>query len=195
MKLAPQQFNSKTMKHIFTLVLIALVPLTLFSQSTDVTKTLIKNANFDQVDDKGRPSFWGFFAAKNSGAKGSLVSEDGAAKIELTSAAKIHNVSLSSNYGKTVSSDVMDFSGKKVTFSVKAKSSTAGSTIRFRVKANHSGSITFHAVGRPQSLSTKYKTYSATYNVPQNNSELNVQLLFGANADTYFFDDFKVEVE
>lgn len=183
------------MKYIFTLLLIASSSMMLFAQSTDVTKTMVRNADFENIDDKGRPSFWGFFAAKNSGAAGSLVSENGAAKVEVTKAAKIHNVSLSSNYGKTISSDVMDFSGKTVTFSVRAKSLSVGSTIRFRVKANHSGSITFHAVGSPQSLSTKYQTYSASYDVPLNNSELNVQLLCGANADTYFFDDFKVEVK
>ena len=111
------------------------------------------------------------------------------AKISVTQAANLNSVLLSNS----VISNVASFENKQLKFRVYGKGSTSGLQFKLRVKHQTNGSDNIFA-SSTFTLDTNYSNnpYELTFDVPSGTSSIQLQLICGATAGIYYFDDFSV---
>lgn len=111
------------------------------------------------------------------------------AKISVTQAANLNSVILSN----LVISNVASFENKQLKFRVYGKGSTPGLQFKLRVK-HQTNEATIISPSSTFTLDTNYSNnpYELTFDVPSGTSSIQLQLICGATAGTYYFDDFSV---
>jgi endoglucanase len=111
------------------------------------------------------------------------------AKISVTQAANLNSVILLNS----VISNVASFENKQLKFSVYGKGSVPGLQFKLRLKHATNGSDNIFA-SSTFTLDTNYSNipYELTFDVPSGTSYIQLQLICGATAGTYYFDDFSV---
>jgi endoglucanase len=111
------------------------------------------------------------------------------AKISVTQAANLNSVILSN----TANSNVASFENKQLKFRVYGKGSTSGLQFKLRVKHQTNGA-TIISASSTFTLDTNYSSnpYELTFDAPSGTSSIQLQLICGATAGTYYFDDFSI---
>jgi endoglucanase len=111
------------------------------------------------------------------------------AKISVTQAANLNSVILSN----LAISNVASFQNKQLKFRVYGKGSTSGLQFKLRVK-HQTNEATIISASSTFTLDTNYSNnpYELTFDVPSGTSYIQLQLICGATAGTYYFDDFSV---
>ena len=178
------------MKKTFKLFLIALIPTALFAQ-TDVTSDLIANADFEST-----PISWLYFANGGAAATFNVIDAAGvdgskAGVINVTTAAALYNVVMKTNVAANTN---VDLSGREITLTAKAKSTNA-SKFKFRFITKDSDNNVTRQASPYLTTTNSYQEFEMIYTIPLDAKNVEINVMCGANADTYFFDDFKVEVE
>lgn len=111
------------------------------------------------------------------------------AKISVIQAANLNSAILSNS----AISNVASFENKQLKFRVYGKGSTSGLQFKLRVKHQTNGA-TIISASSTFTLDTNYSNnpYELTFDVPSGTSSIQLQLICGATAGTYYFDDFSV---
>ena len=111
------------------------------------------------------------------------------AKISVTQAANLNSVILSN----LAISNVASFQNKQLKFRVYGKGSTSGLQFKLRVK-HQTNEATIISASSTFTLDTNYSNnpYELAFDVPSGTSYIQLQLICGATAGTYYFDDFSV---
>ena len=118
----------------------------------------------------------------------SVYSGNSSARIEVITAEEFNKVLLSNiDYQQ-------DLTNKKVTIGCYAKSLTLGKSFKLRIKSKVNNSNTYNA-SPTFSLTSSYNYYSFEYIVPQNTTNLQIQVLMGEDTGIYFLDAFEILVE
>ena len=159
---------------------------------------VLKNMDFEC----GFSTDWSFLAKKPEAAgsvaadkatyeDASFTSRSGShgAKINVFQSG-ILNTALLSNTTYNASGNL---DNKRLTFSVYGKGNVVGLPFKLRSKYNQSGTD-FISVSDEYILGTSYPEtpYSFSFDVPTGTSSIQLQLMCGADAGTYYFDDFSV---
>ena len=142
----------------------------------------------------GVTSSWTF---NTFGSAVATISEHSDTVFSGSSAARIE-VTASDTYNKVVLSNIdyeQDLTNKKLTISCYAKSPMFGTSFKLRIKAEDNLNNPYYTASSAFSLSTSYEYYSFEYVVPQNITNVQVQVLMGADVGLYFLDLFDVLVE
>lgn len=160
---------------------------------TDVTSDLISNPGFEDGTNG-----WNFFATAPAAAAfsvetGSAASGTNGAKLHVTAVQTtpaFNHVVLRSD-GVTNSAD---WSGKTITLSAQARSSSSG-TFKFRFVATPSnGGADIFWASASMVTTTAYQTFTTSYDVPDDISQVTLQVMAGSSVDTFEFDDFSATV-
>ena len=113
------------------------------------------------------------------------------AKIEVLQSGALNSVLLSN----VMVANNGSLNNKRFTFNVYAKGSQANQRIKLRVKYNLNGvADTQYAASNEKILGTDYPQtpYSFSFNVPDGTTQMQFQLICGADVGTYYFDNFSV---
>ena len=113
------------------------------------------------------------------------------AKIEVLQSGALNSVLLSN----VMVANNGSLNNKRFTFNVYAKGSQANQRIKLRVIYNLNGvAVTQYAASNEKILGTDYPQtpYSFSFNVPDGTTQMQFQLICGADVGTYFFDNFSV---
>jgi endoglucanase len=161
-----------------------------FSERTCNDTEILKNIDFEC----GFDTNWSLQSFNNSQATfedASYARRQGShgAKISVTQAANLNSVILSN----TANSNVASFENKQLKFRVYGKGSTSGLQFKLRVKHQTNGA-TIISASSTFTLDTNYSSnpYELTFDAPSGTSSIQLQLICGATAGTYYFDDFSI---
>jgi len=152
---------------------------------------IILNPDFEcEISSSWNLTTLGSAVATFSESSTSVYSGNSSARIEVTTADEFNKVLLSNiDYQQ-------DLTNKKVTIGCYAKSPTLGKSFKLRIKSkvNNSNAYTYNA-SPTFSLTSSYNYYSFEYIVPQNTTNLQIQVLMGEDIGIYFLDAFEILVE
>ena len=110
------------------------------------------------------------------------------AKIEVLQSGALNSVLLSN----VMVANNGSLNNKRFTFNVYAKGSQANQRIKLRVKYQFNG--TKYSVSNEKTLGTDYPQapYDFSFDVPNGTTQMQFQLICGADVGTYYFDNFSV---
>ena len=157
-----------------------------------ITSGMIKNADIEcNVSND-----WSLIVPTGTGAaSASMVDETSqvytaknALKIEVTVAGSAHSKVLLKNQPYTT-----DISEKAITFRAFAKASNTAQNFKFRVKVTDNSNTVNYTASDAIFLTTSYNLYTWEYTIPANTKEVEFQIMCGAKAGTYYFDDFDTQ--
>ena len=103
-----------------------------------------------------------------------------------TSGAQLNNVII-----KNPEINDTSLAGKLLTFGVYAKGTSGTQEFKIRLKLTAGGTTTYPSSGK-FTLTSDYELYEIEFLMPNNTTEVQLQLIMGTSAGTHFFDDFFV---
>tara|TARA_B100001057_G_scaffold275477_1_gene275717 strand:+ start:31029 stop:32957 length:1929 start_codon:yes stop_codon:yes gene_type:complete len=149
---------------------------------------IIRNPNFEC----GVSSQWNFSVQGNAEAilsneNNSVFSGSNAARIDVTTA---------QNYNKVMLSNVVyedDLTNKTLVIGCYAKSLESNISFKLRIRTQINGIVTYQP-SQSFELSDSYQYYEFQYDVSDDSSFVQLQVLLGAHIGTYFLDSFSIDV-